>query len=154
MLSKSDDMLGEEMDQSKALAKSLQRLHSKFDALQDQHNALLYDHEKLSSECLQREQDLEKIRVDYEDLLKKHDSLLAQQISVAQEGFQPPCLKCIERDNATSVAGCSSAATVAISSTVDVETNPSAEHATTIADENARLKTLLETGMYKSLKGH
>ena len=54
MLSKSDDMLGEEMDQSKALAESLQRLHSKFDALQDQHNALLSDHEKLSYECLQR----------------------------------------------------------------------------------------------------
>ena len=33
-------------------------------------------------------------------------------------------------------------------------TNPSAEDTTTIADENARLKTLLETGMYKSLKGH
>ena len=77
MLNKSDDMLGEEMDQSKALAESLQRLHSKFDALQDQHNALLSDHEKLSSECLQREQDLEKVRVDYEVLLKKHDSLLA-----------------------------------------------------------------------------
>ena len=35
MLSKSDDMLGEEMDQSKALAESLQRLHSKYDSLQD-----------------------------------------------------------------------------------------------------------------------
>ena len=33
-------------------------------------------------------------------------------------------------------------------------TNPSAEDATAIADENARLKTLLETGMFKSLKGH
>ena len=33
-------------------------------------------------------------------------------------------------------------------------TNPSAEDTTAIADENARLKTLLETGMYKSLKGH
>ena len=83
MLSKSDDMLGEEMDQSKVLAESLQRLHSKFDALQDQHNALVSDHEKLSYECLQRKQDLEKIRVDYEVLLKKHDSLLAQQINVA-----------------------------------------------------------------------
>ena len=39
-------------------------------------------------------------------------------------------------------------------SNVDVVTNPSAEDATAIADENARLKTLLETGMYKSLKGH
>ena len=147
-------MLGEEMDQSKALADSLQRLHSKFDALQDQHNALLSDHEKLSSECLQREQDLEKVRVDYEVLMKKHDSLLAQQISPAQDEFEPPCLKCIERDNANSIAECSTAATVAISSTVDVVTNPSAEDTTTIADENARLNTLLETGMYKSLKGH
>ena len=33
-------------------------------------------------------------------------------------------------------------------------TNPSAEDTTAIADENARLKTLLEIGMYKSLKGH
>ena len=40
------------------------------------------------------------------------------------------------------------------SSTVDVVTNPSAEDTTAIADENARLKTLLEIGMYKSLKGH
>ena len=46
------------------------------------------------------------------------------------------------------------AATVAISSTADVVTNPSSEDTTTIADENARLKTFLETGMYKSLKGH
>ena len=48
MLNKSNDMLGEEMDQSKALAKSLQRLHTKYDTLQDQHNTLLSDHEKLS----------------------------------------------------------------------------------------------------------
>ena len=53
-----------------------------------------------------------------------------------------------------SVAECSTATTVAISSTVDVVTNPSAEDTTAIADENARFKTLLETGMYKSLKGH
>ena len=41
-----------------------------------------------------------------------------------------------------------------MSPTTDVVTNPSFEDTTTIADENARLKTLLETGMYKSLKGH
>ena len=68
--------------------------------------------------------------------------------------IEPPCIKCIEHDNATSVAGCSTASTIAISSTADVPTNPSAEDATAIADENARLKTLLETGMFKSLKGH
>ena len=71
----------------------------------------------------------------HEDLQKENESLRAEQISSAQEGFEPPCLKCIERDNATSVAECSTTATVAISSTVDVVTNPSAEDATVIADE-------------------
>ena len=94
------------------------------------------------------------MRAAHEDLQKVNESLRAQQISSAQEGFEPPCLKCLERDNATSVAGCSTATTVAISSTADVVTNPSSEDTTTIANENARLKTLLETGMYKSLKGH
>ena len=99
-------------------------------------------------------QELEKLRAAHEDLQKENESLRAQQISPAQDGFEPPCLKCIERDNATSVAECSTAATVSLSSTTDVVTNPSAEDTTTIADENARLKILLETGMYKSLKGH
>ena len=63
-------------------------------------------------------------------------------------------LNALSAINATSVAECSTAATVAISSPVDVVTNPFAEDTTAIADENARLKTLLETGMYKSLKGH
>ena len=94
------------------------------------------------------------MRAAHEDLQKENESFRAQQISSAQEGFEPPCLKCIERDNATSVAECSTAATVAISSTIDVGTSPSAEDTTAIADENARLKTLLETGWYKSLKGH
>ena len=94
------------------------------------------------------------MRAAHEDLQKENESLCAQQISSAQEGFEPPFLKCIEHDNTTSVAECSSATTVATSSTIDVETNPSAEETTAIADENARLKTLLETGMYKSLKGH
>ena len=90
----------------------------------------------------------------HDDFQKENESLRAQQTSPAHEGFEPPCLICLERDNATSVAECSTTATVAISSTADVVTNPSTEDSTTIADENARLKTLLETGMYKSLKGH
>ena len=94
------------------------------------------------------------MRTTHEGLQKKNESLRAEQISSAQEGFEPPCLKCIEHDNAASVAKCSTATNVAISSTADVVTNPSAEDTTTIADEYARLKTLLETGMYKSLKGH
>ena len=94
------------------------------------------------------------MKATHEDLQAENESLRAQQISPAQDGFEPPCLKCIERDNATSVAECSTAATVSLSSPTDVVTNPSAEDTTTIVDENARLKTLLETGMYKSLKGH
>ena len=94
------------------------------------------------------------MKATHEDLQKENESFCAQQISLAQEGFEPPCLKCIERDNATSVAECSTAAAVSLSSTTDVVTNPSAEDTTSIVDENARLKTLLETGMYKSLKGH
>ena len=94
------------------------------------------------------------MRAAHEDLQKENESLRAQQISPAEEGFEPPCLKCLERDNTTSVAGCTTATAIAISSTTDVVTNPSSEDTTTIADENARLKTLLETGMHKSLKGH
>ena len=109
---------------------------------------------KLSYDYLQRKQDLEKLRAVHEDLQKENESLRAQRISTAQEDFESPCLKCLEHDNDVSLAECSTTATIAMSSTVDVVTNPSAEDTTAIADENARLKTLLETGMYKSLKGH
>ena len=77
---------------------------------------LLSDHEKLSYEFLQRKQDLEKLRVSYEDLQKEHDSLLAQQINVSQEEFVPPCLKCIECEYANSSRECSNAANVSNSS--------------------------------------
>src|SRR5918994_901359 len=143
-----------EMTRSESLMEDIKNLHVKYEELESCHETLSTTHEKLSYHYLQRKQDLEKLRAAHEDLQKENESPRAKQISFAQEGFEPPCLKCIERDNATSVAGCSTAATVAISSTVDVGTNPSAEDSTAIADENARLKTLLETGMYKSLKGH
>ena len=94
------------------------------------------------------------MKAAHEDLQKENESLRAQHVSASHEEFEPPCLKCLEHDNVVSVAECSTAATVAISSTDDVVTNPSTEDTTTIADENARLKTLLETGMFKSLKGH
>ena len=154
LLDKSDDLLDAEMTRSQSLIEDIKNLHVKYQELESRHETLSTTHEKLSYDYLQRKQELEKLRAAHEDLQKENESLRAQQISPAQEGFEPPCLKCLERDNATSVAECSTAATVAISSTVDVVTNPSAEDATTIADENASLKTLLETGMYKSLKGH
>ena len=81
LLDKRDDLLGEEMDRTQALADSLQWLQSKFDNLQSHHNTLLADHENLSYEFLQRKQDLEKLRVSHDDLQKEYDSLLAQQIS-------------------------------------------------------------------------
>ena len=68
MLHESDDMLGEQLDQNKALTDSLQKLQSKFDNLQNHHNTLLADYEKLSYEFLQRKQDLEKLKASYEDL--------------------------------------------------------------------------------------
>ena len=68
LLDKSDDLLGEEMDQSQTLTDNLQRLQTKFDNLQSRHNTLLSDHEKLSYEFLQRKQDLEQLRLSYEDL--------------------------------------------------------------------------------------
>ena len=131
------------MTRSQSLIEDIKNLHINYEELESYHETLSATHEEL-----------EKLRTTHEDLQKENESLCAEQISSAQEGFEPPCLKCIERDNSTSVAGCSTAATIAISSTVDVVTNPSAEDAIAIADENSRLKTLLETGMYKSLKGH
>ena len=94
------------------------------------------------------------MRVSHDDLQKENDSLLAQQISTAQEEFVAPCLKCLERDNANSSAECSNASVLAITSTATVATNPSSEEATCDTDENAGLKELYVTGMYKSLKGH
>ena len=135
------------------MAESLQRLQTQFDNLQSHHNTLLSDHEKLSYEFLQIKQDLEKLRVSYEDLQKERDSLLAQQISATQDEFVPPCLKCIEREIANSSPECSNASIAASSSTIFAITNSSSEDIASITDD-AWLKELYTTGMYKSLKGH
>ena len=121
---------GEGMDQTQT--ENLQRLQTKFDSLQSHHNTLLADHEKLSYEFLQRKQDLEQLRVSYEDLQKERDSLLAQQISAAQEEFVPPCLKCIERESANSSPESSNASIAANSSTVSTITNSSYEDTTSV----------------------
>ena len=91
--------------------------------------------------------------MSYEDLQKERDSLLAQQISAAQEEFVPPCLKCIERESANSSPECSNATNATNSSTVSAITNTSSEDIASITDD-AGLKELYMTGMYKSLKGH
>ena len=135
------------------MTENLQRLQTKFDNLQSHHNTLLVDHEKLSCEFLQRKQDLEKVRVNYEDLQKEHDSLLAQQISSAQDEFIPPCLKCIEREYANSSPESSNASIAANSSPISVIIDSSSKDIASITDD-AGLKELYMTGMYKSLKGH
>ena len=100
-----------------------------------------------------RKQELEEVRMSHEDLKKENVSLLAQQITITQEGFNPPCLKCIENDciNATPSSSMSSESAI---STASVVSNPSSKDTIDIAEENVRLKNLLETGMFKSLKGH
>ena len=138
---------------SSALTENLQRLQTRYDNLQGHHNTLLSDHEKLSYEFLQRKQDLEKLRESYEDLQKERDSLLSQQINTAQVEFIPPCLKCIERESANSSPESSNASIAANSSPVSTITNSSSEDIASITD-NAGLKELYVTGMYKSLKGH
>lgn len=80
--------------------------------------------------------------------------MLAQQISIAQEEFIPPCLKCIEYGNANSSPETSNAPITTNSSTVHVVSNSSLEGTTNATDENAGLKELYVTGIYKSLKGH
>ena len=78
LLEKSDDLLGGEMGRIQTLTDNLKQLQSKFDYLQGRHETLLAGHEKLSYEFLQGKQDLEKLRVSYEDLQKERDSSLAQ----------------------------------------------------------------------------
>ena len=91
--------------------------------------------------------------MSYEDLQKERDSLLAQQISATQDEFVPPCLKCIERETANSSPECSNASSATNSSHVSAITNSSSEDIASITND-AGLKELYMTDMYKSLKGH
>ena len=83
----------------------------------------------------QRKQDLEKLKMSYEDLQKENDSLLAQQISSAQDEFIPPCLKCIERKSANSSPECSNAYHATNSSTVSAIINSSSEDIASITND-------------------
>src|SRR3954466_2783052 len=91
--------------------------------------------------------------MSHDDLRKENESLLSQQIIMPQEGFNSSCLKCIEHDQIISVPS-SSMSSDSVISIASVVSNPSSEDTIDIAEENARLKSLLETGMFKSLKGH
>ena len=154
LLDRSDDLLNDEMNLTQILTEDVKSLQSRFDNLQDRYDTLLTDLEKLSYEFLQRKLDLEKLRMSYDDLRMENDSLLAQQISVAQAEFIPPCLKCIERETANSSPESSNASIATNSSTAPVVSISSLEENTNVTDENAGLKELYVTVIYKSLKGH
>ena len=70
-----------------------------------------------------------------------------------QEGFNPPCLKCIEND-CLNTSPSSSMSSESVVYTASMVSNPLSKDTIDIAEENVRLKNLLETGMFKSLKGH
>jgi hypothetical protein len=72
----------------------------------------------------------------------RENSLLTQQLKEKPEVFETPCLKCLERTNTESNAESS------------VKANPSIKENGSVSNENARLKDLLQTRMFKSLKGH
>ena len=122
LLDKSDAILDDNRTQS--LIEDIKNLRVKYEELESRHETLSATHEKLSYDYLQRKQDLEELRASHEDLQKENDSLRAQQISSAQEDFEPPYLKCLECDNVVSVAECSTAAIAAISLTAEVVLTP------------------------------
>ena len=90
LLDKSDDLLVAEMTRSQSLIEHIKNLHVKYEELESRHETLSTTHEKLSYDYLQRTQELEKLRAAHEDLQKEDESLRAEQISPAQEGFEPP----------------------------------------------------------------
>ncbi len=140
-LRKTEGLLVEEMEKNQSLTEEYSTLESRMKELSDRHDFLSADHERLTYDYLKRKQDLESLRVAHDDLIREN-SLLTQQLKEKPEVFEPPCLKCLERNNAKSNAESS------------VNANPSVEENGSVSDENARLKDLLQTGMFKSLKGH
>src|SRR3989337_338252 len=109
--------------------------------LSNRHDFLLADHERLTYDYLKRKQELELLREARDDLIREN-SLLTQQLKEKPEVFVPPCLKCLERSNTESNAESS------------VNDNPSVEENGSLSGENARLKDLIQIGIFKSLEGH
>src|SRR5215216_2434418 len=122
------------MEKNQPLAEEYSTLKSRMDELSTRHDFLSADHERLTYDYLKRKQDIEALREAHEDLMREN-YLLTQQLKEKPEVFEPPCLKCLEHGSS-------------------MKANPSIEEIDFIYDENARLKDLLQRGMFKSLKGH
>lgn len=127
------------MNQSQKLIDESSILQSKFDDLFSRHETLLTK--------------LERLRMYHDDPRKENDYLLAQHISISHDEFNPPSLKFLEQENGAASPSSSTSSETMIS-TASVVTNPSSEETSNILEENVRLKNILETSMFKSLKGH
>ena len=102
ILENQEDMLVDEMEKNKELTRELNKLKSKYLNITESHETLVEDHEKINLEFLKKKQDLESLKVVHEELKFENDSLITKKISENQEGFEPPCLKCIASSNAMS----------------------------------------------------
>lgn len=87
-------------------------------------------------------------------LAAEKNSLLAEQSIVQPKDFDPPCLKCLERCNADQNTETSNQLSKGNVTDPNDITNPSIEEIAALSDENCRLRSLVEDGMLKSLKGH
>ena len=70
LLDKSDDLLDAEMTKSRSLFEDIKNLYVKYQELEGRHETVSTSHEKLSYDYLQRKQELERLRLDNEDLQK------------------------------------------------------------------------------------
>jgi hypothetical protein len=91
------------------------------------HDFLSADHERLTYDYLKRKQELESLREAIQN------SILAQQLKERYEVFIPPCLTCLECNNAETNTE-SSDTIERNASTTDVVANPSLEESTIISD--------------------
>ena len=89
-LRKAKNLLVEEMKKNQTLRNKHSTLLAKFEDLSGCHDFLSDDHERLNYDFLKRKQELKSLRASHDDLQKDNDSLLAQQISAAQEEFVAP----------------------------------------------------------------
>ena len=152
-LKKTEGLLVEKMEKNQKLIEEQDAFSSTIDDLTIWYDSLSVDYEGLSNELLNRNQELVSLKESHNEMVLQKASLFTEQSVQIPDGFVPPCLKCLERCNADSHAETSNASINNIAVTNDIP-NPSSEEYAAIADENCRLKDLLETGMVRSLKGH
>jgi hypothetical protein len=135
------------MEKNQELTEEHEALSSTHDELSNRYNSLAVDYESLAEE-------LESLKESYNVVIAEKNSLLAEQSIAPPKDFNLPCIKCIERSNAENSAGSSLQPSRENSTDPKNVTNTSDEEIAALSDENCRLRSLVEDGMPKSLKGH